>query len=187
MIPASSATRGTTLDRSSHSAGAWSSPPTGPRPSRVGVPAAVVVFASDAPPVAASRSSNPSSAATSTASSARRAPPSLFSMGRCQPLPSTSTVTSGTSVLGADALDLGLGRLERRELGRTEVDLQLAPLGTTFVRVPPWTTPTFTVTPGQRPFSACSAIDRVRGLEDRVAPLLRFHAGVRRPPVIVDR
>ena len=29
---------------------------------------------------------------------------------------------------------------------------------TTFGRVPPWITPTLTVTPGQRPFSACSAI-----------------------------
>ena len=42
MMPASSATRGTMLVRSTHSAGAWSSPPTGPKPSIVGVPAAEV-------------------------------------------------------------------------------------------------------------------------------------------------
>ena len=39
----------------------WSSPPIGPSPSSVGRPAAAVVFASLAPPVAASCSSNPSS------------------------------------------------------------------------------------------------------------------------------
>ena len=60
MSIASSVVRGATLARSSHSSAEWSSPPTGPRPSRVGSPSAAVVFASDAPPVAASWSSKPS-------------------------------------------------------------------------------------------------------------------------------
>src|SRR4029450_8078119 len=49
-IPASSERRGTTLVRSIHSRGPWSSPPTGPRASSVGTPAADVVLASHAPP-----------------------------------------------------------------------------------------------------------------------------------------
>src|SRR4029077_6440928 len=50
--------RGTTEATSRYSAGAWSPPPIGPRPSRLGMPIPAVVFASEAPPVAASRSSN---------------------------------------------------------------------------------------------------------------------------------
>src|SRR5438132_10774832 len=52
--PASRAIRGTTLVRSIHSPGAWSSPPTGPSPSNEGAPAALVELASEAPPVDAS-------------------------------------------------------------------------------------------------------------------------------------
>src|SRR6476619_4833365 len=59
--PASNAIQGTMLARSSHSSRLCAPPPTGPRPSRVGQPAALVVLPSDAPPVAASESANPSS------------------------------------------------------------------------------------------------------------------------------
>src|SRR6185503_14644286 len=78
---ASSMVRGTTLERSSHSSAEWSSPPIGPRPSRVGNPAAVVVFASLAPPVSVSCSSKPSSPAMAMASSAMRPLPGVRSIG----------------------------------------------------------------------------------------------------------
>ena len=58
--------------------------------------------------------------------------------------------------------------------------------GTTLGRVPPPITPTLTVTPGQRPLSACSSVDDPGGLEDRAAALLGLDAGVRRPTVDVE-
>src|SRR5207244_11772152 len=79
--PASSAIRGATLFRSSHSSRLCAPPPTGPRPSRVGQPAALVVFPSDAPPVAASESANPSSPATATAASTKRWDAGVFASG----------------------------------------------------------------------------------------------------------
>ena len=49
--PAKSAVRGTIESTSRYSAGEWSLPPIGPRPSRLGTPMPEVVLASEAPPV----------------------------------------------------------------------------------------------------------------------------------------
>ena len=55
-------------------------------------------------------------------------------------------------------VDLGLGLLEgARARGERRSTCSTHRSATTFVRVPPRATPTFTVTPGHRPFSACSA------------------------------
>ena len=180
MNPASSATRGTTLERSSHSAGAWSSPPTGPSPSIVGVPAADVVLASEAPPVAASRSSNPSSPATATAMSTRRAAPSFFSIGRCQPFPTTWVVTSGTTCsaqirsISASAASSVSSSGERRSTWSSHRS------ATTFVRVPPVDDADVHGDAGPATVEPLQRDDRVRGLEHRVATLLGLDAGVRR-------
>ena len=99
----------------------------------------------EAPPVAASRSSNPSSAATSTAmldeparavALLHRAVPAVGVHDRA--------VTSGTRVLGADPLDLG-ARPPRAvaSSGERRSTCSSQRSGTTFVRVPPRTTPTF--------------------------------------------
>ena len=48
-------------------------------------------------------------------------------------------------------------------------------------------TPTLTVTPGQRPLSACRSRRSVRGLEDRAAALLGLDARMGRPPVDASR
>ena len=71
--PASSVVRGTIDSISRYSAGEWSLPPIGPRPSRLGTPSPAVVFASDAPPVAASAIEKPRPSATAFACSTRRA------------------------------------------------------------------------------------------------------------------
>ena len=69
---------------------------------------------------------------------------------------------------------------------RPDVDLERAALGDDVGRVPPAMTPTLTVTPGQRPFSAWSRGDEVGRREDRVAALLGLDAGVGRPAVDGD-
>ncbi len=112
MIAASKAVRGTMLVRSTHSAGPWSSPPTGPRPSMVGVPAELVVFASEAPPVAASRSSNPSSDGGADGD-LHEAPRALALLHRAMPavhVDRDAHVRDGD--VGADPLHLGLGLLQ---------------------------------------------------------------------------
>ena len=48
-------------------------------------------------------------------------------------------------------------------------------------------TPTLTVTPGQRPLSACSSRTSRRRLEDRAAALLGLHAACAARPWIVTR
>ena len=73
--------------------------------------------------------------------------------------------------LRADPFDLGLGGLQRAELGRAQIHLQLAPLGHDVRARPPRATPTFTVTPGQRPFSACSAMILCAASSSALRPL----------------
>jgi len=93
----------------------------------------------------------------------------------------------GDHRVGADAGDLGFGRLERFQFRRTQVDLQRASLRhhvgacatprDTYVHRDAW----------PAPVEALQRDDRVGGLEQRVATLLRFHAGVGRAPDDVDR
>ena len=61
---------GVTLVRSRYSVGAWSLPPTGPKPSIVGMPRELVVLASAAPPVAHAAVLMPRSAASFNAAGA---------------------------------------------------------------------------------------------------------------------
>ena len=85
-----------------------------------------------------------------------RASPSATSA----PSRSKSTVVSGTSVALGDLADRRLGRLEvrsRSSPGRRPRASQRS--ATTLGRVPPAITPTLTVTPGQRPLSACRSRD----------------------------
>ena len=121
-------------------------------------PCPTVVFASEAPPVAASASSKPSSSATRLgvlheAAAPRRASPSAASR------PSISS-----SVGHVRAPSVARDQLADRRLGRVEVVARSSPAGRPRARsarrrrsgrVPPRMTPTLTVTPGQRPLSAC--------------------------------
>ena len=86
----------------------------------VGVPAALVVLASSRRR-GASRSSNPSSDAIST--ECRETGAALLLLHRA--VPSVTLDPRGhAGHTAADAIDLGLGLLEGRELGRTQVDLE---------------------------------------------------------------
>ena len=119
---------------------------------------------------------------------ARRAPPSCFSIGRCQPFddaprsltpPATDAAQIRSISASAASSDASSG--DRRSTWSSHRS------GTTFVRVPPRATPTFTVTPGHRPFKRLERDDLVGGLQERVAPLLRLDARVRGPPRDRDR
>ena len=129
----------------------------GPRPSTVGTPSPAVVLASEAPPVAASLSSKPRRRASATATSTSAVVPADFSIGQALALSSTTHVTSGTVVddamrrTSASASSSAARVTARRSTSRR------ASAGTTLGRVPPLTTPTLTVTPGQRPLRAVRA------------------------------
>ena len=121
----------------------------------VGRPTAVVL-ASPASPVAASPTSNPRSRATAWASPTsghglgalhRRVP-----VGRQQLLP--GPLDGGR---GHDPLDLVHGLVEGGDRGRPDLHLQGRPVGDHVGRLPPRSTPTLQVTPGQRPFRAARA------------------------------
>jgi hypothetical protein len=130
----------------------------GPEAVQDGLPMPAMGFASDAPPVEASFSAMPSSPASSFARSASRPMASVFSIGGKPAFSTNSAVTSGITIVSAtrwssptassnDACVTARMSTSSRQLGAT-----------TFGRVPPSTTPTLTVTPGQRPFSSCRAI-----------------------------
>ena len=129
MSAASSAVRGAIEATSRYSPGAWSRPPIGPRPSMDGTPIPAVVLASDAPPVAASRSSKPSSPAIDCACPTSRPERSSFSIGQCRACSTTSTVTSGITVLAARVADRGLDLDQRVAGDRAHVDVHRAALG----------------------------------------------------------
>ena len=169
--------------------GAWSLPPIGPRPSRLGTPM-------PGGRVRVRRAAGRRCRATSKPSASRHAPGRARPAGRCAraspsatsaPSRSNSTVVSGTSVASAIsriAASAGLERLARRSARTSTSSVQRS--ATTFGRVPPAMTPTLTVTPGQRPLSACRSRDDPGRLEDRAAALLGLDAGVGRPAVDGD-
>ena len=100
---------------------------------------------------------------------------------------STSTVTSGIDGRARDRR----GSRPRPRPARRGVTARTSTSSeqrsaTTLGRVPPSMTPTLTVTPGQRPLSACSVGHDPGRLEDRAAALLGLDAGVRRAPVDRD-
>ncbi len=154
--PASSVVRGTIESTSRYSAGAWSLPPIGPSPSRLGMPM-------PGGRVRVGRAAGRRRRRPRTRGRSRR-PGRGRPGGRCAraspsatSAPSRSNSTRRVGDLGrlGDAADLGLGgleRLARRSRGRRP-RASSAP-ATTFGRVPPAMTPTLTVTPGQRPLSA---------------------------------
>ncbi len=151
------------------------------------MPAADVVFASDAPPVAASRNANPSSPASSTAMSTKRAAPSFFSIGRCHPCPTTSVVTSGTTCSAQIRSISASASWSVSSAGARRSTWSSHRSATTFVRVPPWTTPTFTVTPGQRPLSPCSATIACAASSTALRPFSGSTPAWAARPVIVMR
>ena len=184
--PASNAIRGTMLSRSSHSSRLCAPPPTGPRPSRVGQPAALVVLPSDAPPVAASESANPSSSATGTATSTNRWDARLFSIGRCPASDRTEIVTPSLTGVGTDRFDRSLRLLERRELGRTEIHLQDGLLGN-HVRPGPTAEDADVARNAGPPPMDVGDLDRlVRGLDHRAPALVGFHPCMRGSAVDPD-
>ena len=177
-----SAVRGTIDSTSRYSVGAWSLPPTGPRPSRLGTPMPDVVFASDAPPVAVSAIVNPRPSATALACSTSRALRGSFSIGHQRAIGSNSTSTSGTTVASASwRISASAASSSTRVTPRTSTSSEQCS-ATTLGRVPPRMTPTFTVTPGHRPLSACRSLDDASRLEDRAPALLGLHAGMRGSP-----
>ena len=121
----------------------------------------------------------------SIASPARRAPPSFFSIGRCQPLPSATTVTSGTVVCVHRRWISASASSSVASEGERSSTCNSASAATTFVRVPPRTTPTFTVTPGQRPFNACSAMTWWAASSTALRPLSGSTPACAARPVIV--
>ena len=117
-----------------------------------------VVLASEAPPVAASWSSNPSLAASLTAWSTSRLDRSSFSIGQWRAPSSSVTLTSGTTVAAhTSRMATSAASSPARSTARTSTSSRHRS-ATTFGRVPPTMTPTFTVTPGQHPLSACRCV-----------------------------
>ena len=181
--PASIAVRGTIESTSRYSAGEWSLPPIGPRPSSVGTPMPDVVFASDAPPVAVSLHREPSRRATAWACSTRRPLRASFSIG-CQ-----ATITCGSTEVPSISVVATRSVIALLHLGQAlgargpDVDFDLAALGDD---VGPRAAGDLADVHGHaRP----AAVERVqladdpRGLEDRVAALLRLDPGVGGPAV----
>src|SRR6266516_933057 len=158
ITPASSAIRGTTLSRSSHSSRPCAAPPTGPSPSRVGQPAALVVFPSEAPPVAASDNANPSSFATDTASSTKRRDASVFSIGGCHPSGWTEIVTPSVRGWAHTASMARFASWSVASSGARRSTASTASSAPSFDLVPPRRTPTLHVTPGHRPWMPAISI-----------------------------
>ena len=154
-----------------------------------GRPCPAVVLASEAPPVEASASSKPSAPGERLAR-ARRAgrDRSSFSIGHQRAIGSTLDASCrGPPVAAAMRADRGLGRLEgvaRRRPGRRPRACTARRRRSAACRRR--STPTLTVTPGQRPLSAWRSRDDPGRLEDRAAALLRLDAGVRRAAVDRD-
>ena len=167
-------------------AGEWSLPPIGPRPSSDGTPM---------PGRSCSRRTRRPSRRRATSKPSRRAivlgvldePAAALELLHrppaariARPRPSCR----GPSVAAATLADRRLGRVERRRASTARTSTSSSQRSaTTLGRVPPPMTPTLTVTPGQRPLSACRSRTSRRRLEDRAAPLLGLDAGMRRPAV----
>ena len=122
------------------------------------MPRAAVVFASDAPPVAASRSLESELAGDPAARATSRAEASVFSIGGWPAVRRQATHVRRRSATPTRRSISAAASSKASAVTARRSTCQLAALGTTFGRVPPWMTPTLTVTVGQRPFSAWSAI-----------------------------
>ena len=182
--PASSVVRGTIESTSRYSVGAWSLPPIGPRPSRLGTPmpdGRVGVRRAAGRRVGdleAERARHGLGVLDEPA-----APVELLHRPPARHLGSSSTVVSGTSVASAiRRISASAVSSASRSVARTSTSSEQRS-ATTLGRVPPAITPTLTVTPGQRPLSACRSSTIRRRLEDRAAALLGLDAGVGGPAV----
>ena len=110
---------------------------------------------------------------------ARRASPSATSAPSARSRPSTSGTTVASAIRRTSA---SAASSSARATPRTSTSSEQRS-ATTLGRVPPPMTPTLTVTPGQRPLSACRSRDDPGRLEDRAAALLGLDAGVGRAAV----
>ena len=134
-----------------YSAGEWSLPPIGPRPSSEGIPSRGRVRVGR-PPVEVSLTSNP------RRSRARplvdeRPDRSSFSIGHQRAMSVISAVVSGTArAVSRSRIAASAASRSSRRTARTSTSSSQRS-ATTLGRVPPATTPTLNVTPGQRPFS----------------------------------
>ncbi len=184
--PASSVVRGTIESTSRYSAGAWSLPPIGPRPSRLGTPSPAVVLASDAPPVEASATSKPSDLRHALGVLDQAA--AALELLHRPPARHRLEVDGHVGDLGrlGDRADGRFGRLERVARRRPDVDLERARLGD---HVGPRAAEDAPDIDGHvRPATVevVQLADDAGRLEDRAATLLGLDAGVRRPAVDDD-
>ena len=132
-------------------------------------------------------SSKPSRPASATAWSTSRPDRSSFSIGHQRAISVISAVVSGTASAPSRLADLRLGRLEVLAPDGPDVDLERRTARRRRSAASRRrSTPTLTVTPGQRPFSAWRRADEVGRREDRAAALLGLDAGVGGPAVDGD-
>ena len=154
--PASRVVRGTIESTSRYSAGEWSLPPIGPRPSRLGTPMPgrrVGVGRTAGRRVAdrRSRARRRRPGHARRAGRSARASPSATSGPSARSRPSCPGPRSPRRSAGSRPRP---PRAPRGSTARTSTSSEHRS-ATTLGRVPPAMTPTLTVTPGQRPLSAC--------------------------------
>lgn len=133
----------------------WAPPPSGPKPSSVGHPAAAVIFPSLPPPVSCSPRQNPNSPAVELAISKSRADTSVFSRAPRFIPPESRRAhreSSATSARNSPST-----RIPSSILQNLTSILPRAASATTFALVPPAITPTLIVVPAPG-----SAIFRMR-------------------------
>ena len=123
----------------------------------VGRPTAAVVLASPAPPVAASPTSNPRSRATAWDSPTSAATASVRSIGGCRWAGSSSAPAPWTVAAATIRSTSSMAWSKAAIVAALTSTCRLARSATTLVRLPPRSTPTLQVTPGQRPFRAARA------------------------------
>src|SRR5690606_3297668 len=131
------AMRGTMLSASRYSPGLWSDPPTGPSPSRQGIPRDETQLASEPPPVQTSSTEKFRDRAHRLASSARRRFPSVFSIGGNHSMPSTRASPPVTDGRAATSSNNRVAACSPPVLKRRTSISARARSGTTLDTVPP--------------------------------------------------
>ena len=152
---ASRVTRGTMEAASNHSAGVWSSPPTGARPSSTGIPAVATMLASPMPPVWTWRMpSMPSSAPRAQARSPSAVTAGVASMGGEDASSRVATCTPSTC--GAHTTrSASASRASYSSTVQARRSIHIvASAGTMLERLPARATPTLTVVPRSKSLSA---------------------------------